>query len=262
MKKVIAVICAFALVACMFAGCGAKKTETSDLEYVKEKGTLVVGITEFEPMDYKQSGSDEWVGFDADMARAFAKSFGVDVKFVLIDWDNKALELSDKKIDCAWNGMTLTDEVKSSMDCTKAYCNNGQVVIVNKDVADKYNTVEACKDLKFAVEAGSAGEKAAKENGFNITSVSDQASALLEVKSGTCDAAVIDRLMAAAMVGEGTNYANLTYTVNLCDEEYGIGFRKGSDLVEKANEFLAASAADGTMEKIAEQYGVQASIIK
>ena len=106
MKKVIAVICAFALVACMFAGCGAKKTETSDLEYVKEKGTLVVGITEFEPMDYKKAGSDEWVGYDADMARAFAKSLGVDVKFVLIDWDNKALELSDKKIDCAWNGMT------------------------------------------------------------------------------------------------------------------------------------------------------------
>lgn len=261
MKKVLAVICAFVLVACMFAGCGAK-TETSDLAYVQDKGTLVVGITEFEPMDYKESGSDEWIGFDADMAKAFAKSLGVDVQFVVIDWDNKALELSDKKIDCVWNGMTLTDEVKSSMDCSNAYCNNGQVVIVNKDVADKYTTAEACKDLKFAVEAGSAGEKAAAANGYNATPVVDQATALLEVKSGSCNAAIIDKLMAAAMVGEGTSYENLTYTVTLNDEEYGVGFRQGSDLVAKLNDFFTASMADGSMEKTAEQYGVQASLIK
>ena len=128
MKKVIAVICAFALVACMFAGCGAKKTETSDLEYVKEKGTLVVGITEFEPMDYKDK-DDKWIGFDADMARLVGEKLGVDVEFVVIDWDNKVMELDSKKIDVVWNGMTLTDEVTKSMECTNAYCNNAQVVV-------------------------------------------------------------------------------------------------------------------------------------
>ncbi len=261
MKKVLSVLLAVVLVACLFAGCGNQKsTITSDLEYVKEKGTLVVGITEFEPMDYR-SGED-WIGFDADMAKAFAESLGVKVEFVEIDWDNKVLELNDKKIDCVWNGMTLTDEVKSSMSCSNAYCNNAQVVIVNKDVADKYTTADACKSLRFAVEAGSAGEENAAENEFDCTPVKDQATALLEVKSGTCDAAIIDSLMAAAMVGEGTSYANLTYTVKLNSEEYGVGFRQGSDLTSALNDFFASATADGTMQKIAETYGVQASLIK
>ena len=196
------------------------------------------------------------------MATAFAKELGVDVEFVEIDWDNKALELKGKSIDVVWNGMTLTDEVKSSMSCSNAYCNNAQIVIVKADVADNYKTVEDCKALNFAVEAGSAGEKQATENGFNYTPVKDQATALTEVASGTSDAAIIDSLMAAAMVGEGTGYENLTYTVPLNSEEYGVGFRKGSDLTEKLNQFFKDSYADGTMLEIAEKYGVQASLIE
>ena len=158
--------------------------------------------------------------------------------------------------------MTLTDEVTSSMGCSKAYCNNAQVVIVNKDVADKYQTAEACKDLKFAVENGSAGEEQAKANGYDYTPVKDQATALMEIKSGNSDAAIIDSLMAAAMVGDGTGYDDLTYTVQLNSEEYGVGFRKDSDLVDEFNKFLDASIKDGSMETCAEKYGVQAAIVK
>ena len=264
MKKIIAITLAvlMAVMTFAFAGCGDKKTTDSDLEYVKEKGTLVVGITDFEPMDYKVKGSDEWVGFDADMAKAFAKSLGVEVQFVEIEWDNKVMEINNKSIDCVWNGMTLVDEVTSAMSCTNPYCNNAQVVVVKKDVADKYTTVEACKELNFAVEAGSAGMKMTKANGYKFTEVKDQATALTEVSSGTCDAAVIDKLMAAAMVGEGTSNAGLTYTIDLNSEEYGVGFRQGSDLTEKLNEFFKASLADGSMEQIAEKYGVQAALIK
>lgn len=102
----------------------------SDVEYIKGKGTLVVGITEFEPMDYKEAGSDEWVGFDAEMAALVAEKLGVEVQFVEIDWDNKIMEINSKNIDVVWNGMTLTDEVTSAMDCTNAYCNNAQVIVV------------------------------------------------------------------------------------------------------------------------------------
>ncbi len=100
----------------------------SDVDYIKGKGKLVVGITEFEPMDYKDD-NDEWIGFDADMARLVAEKLGVDVEFVVIDWDNKVMELDSKSIDVVWNGMTLTDEVTSAMECTNAYCNNAQVVV-------------------------------------------------------------------------------------------------------------------------------------
>lgn len=239
----------------------ANVTEKTDMEYVQEKGTLVVGITEFEPMDY-QDADGNWIGFDADMAKAFAESLGVNVEFQIIEWDNKVMELEGKTIDVVWNGMTLTDEVKSAMECSNAYCNNAQVVIVPADKAADYQDVESVKGLAFAVEAGSAGKAEVEALGASYTEVTDQATALLEVKSGTADAAVIDSLMAAAMVGEGTSYADLTYTVGLNSEEYGVGFRKGSDLATALNEFFKTSYDDGTMMEIAENYGVQAALIE
>ena len=232
----------------------------SDLAYVQDKGTLVVGITEFEPMDY-QDASGQWIGFDADMAKAFADSLGVEVEFQVIDWDNKVFELDGKTIDVVWNGMTLTDEVKSAMECSNAYCNNAQVVIVPADKAADYQTVDSVKGLAFAVESGSAGKAEVEALGADYTEVMDQATALLEVSSGTADAAVIDSLMAAAMVGEGTSYADLTYTVGLNSEEYGVGFRKGSDLAAALNDFFKAAYADGSMQTMAETYGVQAALI-
>lgn len=107
----------------------AASTEDSDVAYIQEKGNLIVGITEFEPMDYKDE-SGEWIGFDADMARLTAEKLGVEVQFVVIDWDNKIMELESKTIDVVWNGMTLTAETTSAMECTNAYCNNAQVIVV------------------------------------------------------------------------------------------------------------------------------------
>ncbi len=260
MKKLLALLLSVTLVLSL-AACGSSASSSdSDYDYVMEKGTLVVGITDFEPMDYMDADGN-WIGFDADMATAFAAYLGVEVEFVEIDWDNKILELDGLTIDCVWNGMTLTDEVLSAMECSGAFCNNAQVVIVPESIAADYSTVDSLSDLTFAVEAGSAGEEQADELGLNYVSVSNQAAALMEVAAGTSDAAIIDSLMAAAMVGEGTGYENLTYTVALNDEEYGVGFRTGSDLAAMLDEFFAASYADGTMLEIADEYGVTAAIV-
>ena len=232
----------------------------SDMAYVQEKGSLIVGITEFEPMDY-QNEAGEWIGFDADLARAFADSLGVEAVFQVIEWDNKVMELDGKTIDVVWNGMTLTDEVLSAMECSNAYCNNAQVVILPADSAEDYPDAASMSELNFAVESGSAGEAMAIENGFSYTPVVDQATAVLEVSSGTCQAAIIDSLMAAAMVGEGTSYADLTYTISLNSEEYGVGFRTGSDLAAALNEFFVDYYAAGTMQELAETYGVSAALI-
>ena len=235
----------------------------SDIAYIQANGKLVVGITDFAPMDY-QDESGEWIGFDADMAKAFAKSLGVEAEFVEIDWDNKIMELGAKTIDCVWNGMTLTDEVTSAMSCSNAYCNNSQVVVVPADKAADFQSVEACSGLNFAVESGSAGKAEVEKLGYSFTEVKDQATALMEVAAGTADAAVIDSLMAGAMVGEGTGYDSLTYTVSLNAEEgeqYGVGFRQGSDLAEALNEFFKTAYADGSMTACAETYGIQAALI-
>ncbi len=257
-KKGLAVMAAALMLATGLIGCGSKTD--SDKAYVQDKGKLIVGVTIFEPMDY-QDANGAWLGFDADMAKAFAKSLGVEADFVVIDWDSKEMELQIRSIDCVWNGMTLTDGVKAAMECSQPYCNNQQVVIVPADKAEQYKTVEACKTLRFAVEAGSAGKNMAEANGFTFTEVEDQAKALMEVKAGTSDAAIIDSLMAAAMVGGTTAYPDLTYTVGLNSEEYGVGFRKGSDLAAALNDFFAAAKADGSMKATAEKYGVQAALI-
>ena len=156
---------ALSLVPAMLMGCGKKEAPTgSDLDYIKQKGTLVVGITDFAPMDY-QDADGSWIGFDADLAKAFAESLGVEVQFQTIEWDNKVMELDGKTIDVVWNGMTLTDEVTSSMACSNAYCNNAQVVILPADKAADYSTTDSLSVLRFAVESGSAGMAQAEEKG-------------------------------------------------------------------------------------------------
>lgn len=281
MKKILAMLLTLAMVFALCA-CGSSSTpaateapaaeteaaaaeedasEESDLAYVQGKGTLIVGITDFEPMDYKDD-SGEWIGFDADMAKAFAESIGVTAEFIEIDWDNKILELGNKSIDCVWNGMTLTPEVLNAMECSNAYCKNAQVVVVKADAAEQYQTVESLSELAFAVEAGSAGEAAVKELGIEPVAVQTQAAALMEVQAGTADACVIDLMMAGAMIGEGTSYPELATAIELTTEEYGVGFRSGSDLAAALNDFFKSAYDDGSMLTVGETYGVKQNIIE
>lgn len=264
-KRSISSLLAFALTAVMtvsgFASLAAADEADSDIAYIQEKGTLIVGITDFAPMDYKDE-NDEWIGFDADMARLVAEDLGVEVEFVEIDWDNKILELDNKSIDVVWNGMTLTDEVMKSMECTNPYCNNAQVVVLPAELEADYPDMDSLMELSFAVEAGSAGEAAAEDCGFEFTSLTSQADTLMEVQAGTSDASIIDLLMAGAMIGEDTSYPDLTHTLELTEEKYGAGCRKGSDLAAFINDEFVKFYEDGTMMEIAEEYGVQDSIVE
>ena len=277
MKKFLSVILALAMVACVvagFAGCSksgkdenaASSTSQSDstvktvadLDKVKDANKIVVGITDYEPIDYKVKGSDEWVGFDADLVRAVADKMGIKVEFVVINWDNKFIELNSGTIDCIWNGMTVSDSVKTNCDISDAYAGNSQVVVMKKDSLSKYADADAIKnaDLTIAVEKGSAGETEAKKLSKNVVSLSAQSDALKEVKSGTADACIIDSTMANSMTKEGTDFSNLGYSVSLTTEEYAVGFRKGSDLTAEVNRILGELKTDGTMHKLSKQYGV------
>ena len=238
----------------------AAEAAGSDVAYVQDKGTLVVGMTDFAPMDYRDENG-EWIGFDADMAKAFAEYLGVEAEFLEINWDNKLMELDTKGVDAIWNGMTITDEVTNGASVSEPYCNNGQVVVVSADKAADYQDVESLSGLSFAVENGSAGAEQLDALGIPYVAKSTQADALMEVASGASDACVIDLLMAGAMIGEGTSYPDLTYTVQLNSEEYGVAFRKGSDLTDAFNTFWKEAYDDGTVMEVATTYGVQESVI-
>ena len=233
----------------------ASETAASDLDYIKEKGKMVIGYTVYEPMNYTDADGN-FTGFDTELATAVCEKLGVEPEFVEINWDTKVVELDAKSIDCIWNGMTLTDDIMANAATTKAYAKNAQVVVV-KDGTDYSSTADLVGKTVVA-EAGSAGE-AAIEGDENLAqadyvSKSVQTDCLMEVAAGTADAAILDLTLASAMIGEGTDYANLKMVDELNVEEYGVAFRKGSDTAAAVDAAFDELKADGTMQALADKY--------
>ena len=268
MKKLLAII--MALVLCLsFAACSnqADTDGESDLAYIQGNGKMIIGYTVYEPMNYTDANG-EFVGFDTEYAKAVCEKLGVAPEFVEINWDTKEVELKAKNIDCVWNGFTITEERKENIEFTKPYISNKQVVVIKADNKDKFTDTASLARANLVAEIESAGEDAIKDDEnlakANYVAVAKQTDGLLEVKSGTADAVVLDYTLASAMVGEGTDYADLMIIdgLDLAVEEYGIGFRKGSDTAEKVNEITAELIADGTMDEIAVKYDMSAIIVK
>ena len=229
----------------------------SDLAYIQGKGKMTIGYTVYEPMNYTDADGN-FTGFDTELATAVCEKLGVEPDFVEINWDTKIVELDGKSIDCVWNGMTLTDDIMQNTACTKPYAKNAQVIVMKADAA--YTSTADLADKTLVAEAGSAGEGAisADENlaKAEYVSKSVQTDCLMEVAAGTADAAVLDLTLATAMIGEGTDYANLVIKDELNAEEYGVAFRKGSDVPAAVNEAFDALKADGTMDKLAQKYSL------
>ncbi|MBO5408175.1 MAG: transporter substrate-binding domain-containing protein [Clostridia bacterium] len=245
MKKLLALAMVALLAILALAGC-----------QTAEDNKLVIGYTIYEPMNYLDDAG-KLTGFDTEFAEAVCEKLGKEPEFVEINWDTKFPTLDADQIDCIWNGMTISDEVKTNCLVSKAYVKNAQVVVMAKDAIENYTTIESLIGLKFAAEAGSAGETAIKDNGLdeNYTPVAAQTDALLAVAGGQADACVIDITMAKASTAEGTSYADLTYGLELTSEEYGIGFRlEDTELKEAVDKAIDELNADGTLPALAEKY--------
>ena len=275
MKKTIALLAALGMSVSLLAGCGSSASSSAaasseaasseaassstaadgDLDYIKGNGKMVIGYTVYAPMNYTDDEGN-FTGFDTELATAVCEKLGVEPEFVEINWDTKIVELDAKSIDCIWNGMTLTDEIMQNAACTKAYAKNAQVVVV-KDGTEDSSTADLVGKTVLA-EAGSAGESAIQDDEnlsqADYVSKSVQTDCLMEVAAGTADAAVLDLTLANAMIGEGTDYANLKIVDELNAEEYGVAFRKGSDAAEAVNAAFDELKADGTLEALAAKY--------
>jgi polar amino acid transport system substrate-binding protein len=268
MKKVLAGLLTFLVLAMVLAGCmqQAQKTSVadSDLSYIKGKGEMIIGITLFAPMNYEKDG--ELIGFETEFAKAVCEKMGVTPKFQEINWDSKEIELNAKNIDCVWNGMTITEDRKANMEITNPYMSNRQVMVVKSSDLKKYS--ESVNSANVVAEQGSAGEELVQSEeffkGVKYTAVDSQAKALLDVASGTSDVAVVDYVTSIGSIGEGTDYSNLVVVGNkkFAEEEYGIAFRKGSDIVPEVNKIISQLFNDGTIGKIAEKYKLNELIIQ
>ena len=239
------------------AAASASAVADSDLAYIQSNGKMVVGYTVYEPMNYTDE-SGTFTGFDTELATAVCEKLGVEPDFVEINWDTKETELAAKSIDCIWNGLTLTDDREANMACTKPYVKNAQVVVMKAD-ADYTSTADLAGKTVVA-ESGSAGETTIEEDEglqqADFVAKSVQTDCLMEVAAGTADAAVLDLTLASAMIGEGTDYANLVIKDELNVEEYGAAFRKGSDVAAAVDTAFDELKADGTMQTLADKYGL------
>ena len=291
MKKKLALLLAAAVLMVSLASCGSSGSassaesaapaesaaeEESDWAYVQGKGKVVVGITMFAPMNYEEN--NELVGFDTELTKAVFEKLGVEPEFIEINWDSKEVELNSKNIDCIWNGMCITEERKQNMTMSDPYLLNTQALVMK---ADREQEIMAdVSGLTLVAEAGSTGEGkvdgsipdddtvvvSAKEffKDTTYTPVDSMAKALMEVKAGTADIAIVDSVCALAMVGEGTDYSDMVVNLdnNFGEQQYGIAFRKGSDMAEQVNSTIDALYEDGTVAAIAEKYGLSEILVK
>lgn len=249
-------------------GCGKTKETAglqwtvgeSDLAYIQSKGTLVAGITDFAPMDYRKG--EEWTGFDLELAAAFAKRIGVALELKEIEWDDKTRLLETGEIDCIWNGMTMTPSLMESVSCSKPYLSNAQVVVMHGKDLKQYRTIEDCRHLLFAVEAGSTGEELLKGKRSRYTAFATQKEAMQSVRDKKTDAAVIDMIMAAYNTGDGKEYDMLGFSISINDEKICVGFRKDSDLTQEADAFIQAVYEDGRIDALAGKYGIENAVLK
>ncbi len=261
MKKILALLLALSMVFVL----GACKDNGSDYEYIKEKGEMIIGITIFKPMNYYDDKND-LIGFETEFAEAVCKKIGVTAKFQEINWAAKETELNGKTIDCIWNGMTIDEDRLANMSISTPYMQNKQVLVVKAENAG----LTSVDGLKIAAEGGSAGANVIENDAYfknaQFIEVEDMAAALMEVAAGTSDGCVIDYVTSLGSIGEGTDYANLVVVEEAKfelgnDEQYGIAFRKGSDMTEKVNAAITELVEDGTLAKIAAKYGLEDQLI-
>jgi polar amino acid transport system substrate-binding protein len=234
----------------------------------KNAGKLICGVTEFEPMNYRDS-SGKWTGFDTELAILVGQKLGMPVEFQEIEWASKYQELEAGTINAIWNGFTANSSEngvpRSNMvDFSYSYLRNQQCIVIRSARAGEFANINALIGKSAAAESGSAGEEAAKDaigDSGRFIGAPAQINTFLEVKSGAVDFAVVDILLAQRLAGSG-DYSDLTIAnITLDFEVYAVGFKKGSDLRDKVNNALRELYNEGKIKELAVKYKLEDSFV-
>ena len=260
MKKVVAKILGGILALTSVCSIGA-------MSACSNEKTITVGYTDYAPMNYEDENG-ELVGFDTELAKQVFGDLGYKVRFKLIDWSNKYMELDSGTIDCVWNGFTANcadnDGIQRAdkVDFSYYYMTNAQCIL-RLDSATDVTDKAQFSGMTVAYEASSAAEGfVADIEGANLKAVTSQMDAVRELNAGTAQYAVVDLLLGKSLAGKGDfSKVVLNEGIEIEAEYYAIGFKKGSDLTAKVNEKLVAYAENGTLAALAEKYGLSNQII-
>ena len=248
-----------------FAACGEGK---KDSVINVRPATITVGYTDAEPMNYTKDGV--LVGFDTELTLRIFNALGYEVRFKLIEWSNKYVEINGGTIDVIWNGFTAnsSDNGKARselVDFSYYYMENGQCIIKKKTTAS-VASVEDLAGKSLAYETNSAADALIEEELKNVSvnkkNLAAQMDAVIQVKNGTADYAMIDIILAKSLLKQA-DYSELDVNegLELGTEYYAIGFKKGSPLTAKVNDMLEAYAKIGYLNVLAEKYGLSDVVI-
>jgi polar amino acid transport system substrate-binding protein len=269
MKKFvkIAVVCAAVSVVC-FTGCRktGKTAGDSSLADIKSRGVFVLGLDDsFPPLGFRD-GNNEIVGYDIDLAKEVAKRLGVKFKAQPIDWDAKEMELNTGKIDCIWNGFTMTKEREDALSFTRPYLNNEQVLVVRNDSGIK--TLKDMEGKTVGLQSGSSAQVAVDGNASFAKSVKkqvmfkDNVTALNDLIIGGVDGVVMDSVVANYSIA-ATGKPFTVIDEPLSQEEYGVAFRKSDTALRDAvQKTLEDMQKDGTVTAVSiKWFGRDISVI-
>ena len=268
MKKI---IYAVLMAAAVFALAGCKKSDKKNgddaVSAIKGRGVFVLGLDDsFPPLGFR-SDDNEIVGYDIDLAKEVAKRLGVDFRAQPIDWDAKEMELETGKIDCIWNGFTITEDRKNALSFTEAYLNNDQVLVVRADSG--INSLADAKGKVIGIQSGSSAQEAVDDNASFASSISklimfkDNITALNDLDIGGVDGVVMDSVVANYSIVQ-TRKPFKVIDESLANEGYGIGFRKNEpELRDAVWAILKEMQKDGTVTAISQKwFGRDISVIK
>ncbi len=265
MKKI---VLALAVMVSLAAVVGCKRTQKVDnsLEELKSRGVFVLGLDDaFQPLGFRDDDGNI-IGYDIDLAKEVAARLGVEFKAQAIDWGAKEMELSTGRIDCIWNGFTMTAERENVLSFTKPYLKNDQVLVVRKDGGIKSLSDAAGKTvgLQSASSAQEAidGNEAFKSSLKNVVYFKENVTALNDLEMGNIDGVVMDSVVASYDIAVSKKPLVLVEEV-LSNESYGVAFRKEDvKLRDAVQEILEEMAADGTVEAISiKWFGRDISVI-
>ncbi len=254
MKKFVALLLTiFTFIACMtcFTACN------------KDDKTIVIGVTDYEPLDYLND-KNEWIGFDAELATKVFSDLGYNVKFQEIDWDTKLVTLNSKEIDCIWNGMTITDKLQENLLLSSPYLSNRQCGLVKVENAKLYNSQNDLNGKKVAVEGGSAGYNIVSDLSCTPIQCANLNASVMEVAAGTSDIAIVDYLFVGTITKEGSDYFNKLKIIEFGfeKEQFAIGFRKAdTKLCSKVNGKIKELKESGYLLELAEKYNIADALI-
>jgi len=260
------ILCAALCLASLALSSFAAPAGDNSLKTVKDKGSFVLGLDDsFPPMGYRNA-DNEIVGYDIDLAKEATKRLGLKLVLQPIDWNAKEQELNTGKIDCIWNGFTITEERQANMSFTKPYLKNAQVVVVKKDSG--YASLASLNGKKVGLQAGSSaadaleGAKDFRASLKEVVEFKDNLMALMDLEARGVDAVVMDLIVANDNIKRsGKAYAILSES--LAPENYGVGFRKGDLALRDAFQAtLEAMAKDGSIAKISSKwFGSDISVV-